>query len=626
MIFTNSFINLIKKVTAAAIAAVMLFSLAACAAEDPLDAQASIPVAKELEMNDNATTKNSAGAGNKGVITFSMLKPTDSFFPLGNMSEDQSNVFSMIFEPAVRVSATGEFEGSVVESWKVSDDGRTYRFKVRDGVYFHGDNGQVTAADLAYAINWILGGRIDIVTKDATTAEEATTSSSATADTSSEAGDSAGGESGYGYGSDTTGTALITTGTAKQGSTATATDSAGNADTGDRSPYTKYGKKVTGITVEGTDYLTLTTSGSTPDIFYLMSFPVIPKSYYEGKEDETKRKPVGTNAYYVTEYTDDGGFTLALNSKWWRGNPVYSGVNVKPVDSEEAKLSDYQLGLYDGTATDLMTVSSLSQNNSTSVHSVVTPDYNCLLPNMRNEFLAKKEVRQAISYALDRSAIIMNSVLGEGLETESALRPDLSYFNKSTNIVNGNNITKANSILDDLGYQVDETTNMRYTENDDGTKRWLKFNIIYTESKELYYRRSILDTVQQQLAKVGIDVTIVEKTADEYKAMLSAKTFDMALCDFYMKANNDVTFLFDDYNYGEYSGQSLAGLLSATRTAKNTDELNSAYLSLQEYLVENLPQIGLFFREHALVLKSKIHLSDTLKMDSVYADIGMWSS
>ena len=29
---------------------------------------------------------------------------------------------------------------------------------------FHGDNGIVTAADLAYALNWILGGRVTIET------------------------------------------------------------------------------------------------------------------------------------------------------------------------------------------------------------------------------------------------------------------------------------------------------------------------------------------------------------------------------------------------------------------------------------------------------------------------------
>lgn len=610
---TNSYITWIKRAAAAAMAAVLMLSATACAEEDALSAVASVPVAKELEMNEEAVASGTV-TEDKGVLTFAMKKPVDSFFPLGEMDEDLSNVFSMIFEPAVRVSAAAKFEPSVVESWETSSDGTTYTFKVRDGVAFHGDNGTVTAADLAYALNWILGGRVTIETLSG---DDTTESEPAEKDVQGQAyeGEEAGvGVAGMAQESEDSGNT-------QKGETET---TAAPEATSEKSPYAKYGDKVSGITVKGDDTLIIRTSEPTIDVFYLMSFPVVPKSYYEGKESETRRVPVGTNAYYVADYTDEGGFTLALMAGWWRGNPVYSGVNVKPVENEEAKISDYQLGLYDGAATDLLTVNSYSTNANTSVHSVVTPDFNCLVPNMRNEFLSQTEIRRAISLALDRSQIITNSVLGEGLESETAIRPDLWYFDKSTTLVNAYNTTEAKAILDDLGFQTDEETGMRYFDEEDGTRKWLEFNIVYTESKELYYRRSILDTVQQQLKEVGIAVNIVEKTSDEYIGLLENKTFDMALCNFYMKSNNDVSFLFDNYNFGEYSGERLSGLIQATRSAVTDDAMESAYVALQEYLTENLPQIGLFFREHALIMKNSVHLSDALKLNSVYADIGMW--
>lgn len=610
---TNSYITWIKRAAAAAMAAVLMLSATACAEEDALSAVASVPVAKELEMNEEAVASGTV-TEDKGVLTFAMKKPVDSFFPLGEMDEDLSNVFSMIFEPAVRVSTAAKFEPSVVESWETSSDGTTYTFKVRDGVAFHGDNGTVTAADLAYALNRILGGRVTIETLSG---DDTTESEPAEKDVQGQAyeGEEAGvGVAGMAQESEDSGNT-------QKGETET---TAAPEATSEKSPYAKYGDKVSGITVKGDDTLIIRTSEPTIDVFYLMSFPVVPKSYYEGKESETRRVPVGTNAYYVADYTDEGGFTLALMAGWWRGNPVYSGVNVKPVENEEAKISDYQLGLYDGAATDLLTVNSYSTNANTSVHSVVTPDFNCLVPNMRNEFLSQTEIRRAISLALDRSQIITNSVLGEGLESETAIRPDLWYFDKSTTLVNAYNTTEAKAILDDLGFQTDEETGMRYFDEEDGTRKWLEFNIVYTESKELYYRRSILDTVQQQLKEVGIAVNIVEKTSDEYIGLLENKTFDMALCNFYMKSNNDVSFLFDNYNFGEYSGERLSGLIQATRSAVTDDAMESAYVALQEYLTENLPQIGLFFREHALIMKNSVHLSDALKLNSVYADIGMW--
>jgi ABC-type transport system substrate-binding protein len=611
---TNSYITWIKRAAAAAMAAVLMLSATACAEEDALSAVASVPVAKELEMNEEAVASGTV-TEDKGVLTFAMKKPVDSFFPLGEMDEDLSNVFSMIFEPAVRVSAAAKFEPSVVESWETSSDGTTYTFKVRDGVAFHGDNGTVTAADLAYALNWILGGRVTIETLSG---DDTTESEPAEKDVQGQAYE---GEEEAGVGVAGMAQESEDSGNTQKGETET---TAAPEATSEKSPYAKYGDKVSGITVKGDDTLIIRTSEPTIDVFYLMSFPVVPKSYYEGKESETRRVPVGTNAYYVADYTDEGGFTLALMAGWWRGNPVYSGVNVKPVENEEAKISDYQLGLYDGAATDLLTVNSYSTNANTSVHSVVTPDFNCLVPNMRNEFLSQTEIRRAISLALDRSQIITNSVLGEGLESETAIRPDLWYFDKSTTLVNAYNTTEAKAILDDLGFQTDEETGMRYFDEEDGTRKWLEFNIVYTESKELYYRRSILDTVQQQLKEVGIAVNIVEKTSDEYIGLLENKTFDMALCNFYMKSNNDVSFLFDNYNFGEYSGERLSGLIQATRSAVTDDAMESAYVALQEYLTENLPQIGLFFREHALIMKNSVHLSDALKLNSVYADIGMW--
>lgn len=611
---TNSYITWIKRAAAAAMAAVLMLSATACAEEDALSAVASVPVAKELEMNEEAVASGTV-TEDKGVLTFAMKKPVDSFFPLGEMDEDLSNVFSMIFEPAVRVSAAAKFEPSIVESWETSSDGTTYTFKVRDGVAFHGDNGTVTAADLAYALNWILGGRVTIETLSG---DDTTESEPAEKDVQGQAYE---GEEEAGVGVAGMAQESEDSGNTQKGETET---TAAPEATSEKSPYAKYGDKVSGITVKGDDTLIIRTSEPTIDVFYLMSFPVVPKSYYEGKESETRRVPIGTNAYYVADYTDEGGFTLALMAGWWRGNPVYSGVNVKPVENEEAKISDYQLGLYDGAATDLLTVNSYSTNANTSVHSVVTPDFNCLVPNMRNEFLSQTEIRRAISLALDRSQIITNSVLGEGLESETAIRPDLWYFDKSTTLVNAYNTTEAKAILDDLGFQTDEETGMRYFDEEDGTRKWLEFNIVYTESKELYYRRSILDTVQQQLKEVGIAVNIVEKTSDEYIGLLENKTFDMALCNFYMKSNNDVSFLFDNYNFGEYSGERLSGLIQATRSAVTDDAMESAYVALQEYLTENLPQIGLFFREHALIMKNSVHLSDALKLNSVYADIGMW--
>ena len=193
---------------------------------------------------------------------------------------------------------------------------------------------------------------------------------------------------------------------------------------------------------------------------------------------------------------------------------------------------------------------------------------------------------------------------GRGTRIGNGDTSDLWYFDKSTTLVNAYNTTEAKAILDDLGFQTDEETGMRYFDEEDGTRKWLEFNIVYTESKELYYRRSILDTVQQQL-KRGWNCREYcgKRRAMSISAFWRTRRLTW-LCATYMKSNNDVSFLFDNYNFGEYSGERLSGLIQATRSAVTDDAMESAYVALQEYLTENLPQIGLFFREHALIMKT----------------------
>ncbi len=66
-------------------------------------------------------------------------------------SAGSREVLFNIYEGLVKPNSDGELVCAVAESYKLSPDGRTYTFTLRDGVRFH--NGQsVTAADVVYSI------------------------------------------------------------------------------------------------------------------------------------------------------------------------------------------------------------------------------------------------------------------------------------------------------------------------------------------------------------------------------------------------------------------------------------------------------------------------------------------
>lgn len=65
-------------------------------------------------------------------------------------------LFSLIFNGLVRYKPgtidTSSFEPDLAESWEASEDGRTWTFKLRQGVQFHGGYGELTADDVVFSL------------------------------------------------------------------------------------------------------------------------------------------------------------------------------------------------------------------------------------------------------------------------------------------------------------------------------------------------------------------------------------------------------------------------------------------------------------------------------------------
>lgn len=60
-------------------------------------------------------------------------------------------LMELVFNRLVRYDALGEFEPDLAKSWKISEDGKTYTFFLREGVKFH-DGAEFTAQDVLHSI------------------------------------------------------------------------------------------------------------------------------------------------------------------------------------------------------------------------------------------------------------------------------------------------------------------------------------------------------------------------------------------------------------------------------------------------------------------------------------------
>ncbi len=66
----------------------------------------------------------------------------------------------MIYDTLVEEAGIANFIPGLAESWKMSDDGLVWTFKIREGVKFH-DGTPCTAEDVAWSLNWTIENEIE---------------------------------------------------------------------------------------------------------------------------------------------------------------------------------------------------------------------------------------------------------------------------------------------------------------------------------------------------------------------------------------------------------------------------------------------------------------------------------
>lgn len=75
--------------------------------------------------------------------------------PILAISDTDKNISSLVYSGLLKVNEEGKYTEDLAESYGVSDDGRTYEFKIKEDAYFH-DGKRVTSDDVIFTINKIV--------------------------------------------------------------------------------------------------------------------------------------------------------------------------------------------------------------------------------------------------------------------------------------------------------------------------------------------------------------------------------------------------------------------------------------------------------------------------------------
>lgn len=344
---------------------------------------------------------------------------------------------------------------------------------------------------------------------------------------------------------------------------------------------------VSGVTV--VDPKTLTIEMAEPDaaILYNLRFVrVVPKAQLEGKNlatDPWFQNPVGSGPFKFESWTTGADFVMTRNEHFFEENkPAIQRVTHRVIADAQSLVVALLNNEIDGSNYPSPAGKAELEANENLV--VMVPPFNSAngwMFNLKNEHLAKRDVRRAIAMALNREQFAADALLGLGEAAVGPIAPVNWAFDKT---------------LQPLPYDVEAAKQLVIDAGSEGAQ--LKFIV----NAGNIQREDWLTYTQQALKEIGIEV--VPETL-EWATLVNQVTemrdFEVCGGDF-AGVTADPSELFEQFhskgtaNYMSYSNPDLDALLEQARQTVDTEEAKPIYAEIQQIINDDVPFFFAWYR------------------------------
>lgn len=257
-------------------------------------------------------------------------------------------------------------------------------------------------------------------------------------------------------------------------------------------------------TVEAVDEYTVKFTLTAPNAAFLSNLTsnygaIVDKDVVAANGD-LARADGGTGPFTLGEWLPDNYVKLTTAADYWdTGRVKLDGITYFLIGDEAARLAALRTGEIDIASLSATNVAMAEKEASLQVLSYQTNDYIGLGCNLSTPALQDINVRQAISYAMDRQAII-NVVFSGQAAVTSMVPPSLGHWSLDVNEMDlyKTDVEKAKGLMEAAGYN----ENNRLT---------LKVAAGLMDSI-----RQTAVVLQQQLAEIYIDLDITNLETGEY--------------------------------------------------------------------------------------------------------------
>jgi peptide/nickel transport system substrate-binding protein len=224
-------------------------------------------------------------------------------------------------------------------------------------------------------------------------------------------------------------------------------------------------------------------------------------------------KPIGTGAYKFVSWTPNDKFVVQAAGPHWSGQPRLQQVTFRPIPDATARINELKSGGVDIITNvppleigNLQNASGISLTRATNAGSVI------LIPSFLNtDVFKKKEVRQALQYAIDKDQLIKVVLRGEAVPLTSPFPKGVAGGHVDSLQQYPYDPDKAKSLLTQAGFP-------------DG----FSFNFKAPDGRYLQ-DKAVAEAITGQLAKVGIKAELETVEWSTYVQGIVGRKYDLFL-------------------------------------------------------------------------------------------------
>ncbi len=186
---------------------------------------------------------------------------------------------------------------------------------------------------------------------------------------------------------------------------------------------------------------------------------LIPPKYWKeiGGAQAFAKKPVGSGPYKFVEYVKDDRLVLERNDDYWGTKPAWKRLIFRPIPETAARVAALTNGEVDLiVAVPPDQIDAINNSGKARIEGALYAGFYAYVVNVKVKPLDNKFIRQAISTAIDRKAIVEKLWRGRGAIPSGAYPlTDITGFDKSDPPLEYNP-EKAKQLLKQAGYNNEE--------------------------------------------------------------------------------------------------------------------------------------------------------------------------